>query len=386
VPILPSAGKRIHELLERLSSTAAAERESAVARLTLLGPRTLSHLPGFLARASHAGRLGALEVLERLGEGTGLGAILALTRDRHEDVARRAIEMAAAFPEPRTAAALTAVLASGSPGLRQAAARSLSRLHGLGLVEAVEPLLKVLFDGAEDESLRMEALEALSAIERRTLVPALKRLTGDRSPAVVRAAQALASRLGRAGAPPKEGTTVAPLETLVARLTSARTPSAEVPSLVAALVKRRSPALVPLLRRHLDEVGANAASTGAEAVARAKARVHLALGALDSRIALHDLRDLLRARPLYAAADLLAAAERVGDASLVPALAALAVDDGRFAEPVGNAFRAIVRREKLRRSSRVVKALRPGQRAALERHWPGSATAGTRGGRSRESD
>jgi HEAT repeat protein len=368
MPILPSAAKRIQDLLGRLESAAAAERDSAVAQLTLLGPRTLSHVPGFLARATPGGRLAILDVVERLGGKAGLPLVLGLVEDRHEEVARRAIEVAAAFPDPKAVQALSAVLSSGTPALHRAAAAGLSRLHGLGLVEAVDPLLRVVLAEDEDESLRLVALEVLSAIDRRTLRPALRRLAGDKSPALARAAAELQARLARPAAPASTdaSTPGATLATWLSRLTASRTPSADLPKVLAAIVAQRSPALVPLLRQRLDELGRDAEETGAEAVARAKARVHLALGALDSRIALHDLRDLLKARPLCAVHDLLTAARQVGDASLVPALAAVAADHPALAEPAGTALKEIARREGLRRTSRVIRTLRPGHRAAVE--------------------
>jgi HEAT repeat protein len=382
VPILPSAGRRIQELLGRLESTSAAERETAIARLTLLGPRTLPHLRDFLTRARKPGRLAALEVLERLGEIGGQDAVLPLTQDADEDVARRAMEVAATLPDPRAAEALRTVASSGSRSRRRAAALGLGHLHRLGVVEAVAPLLGRLLDGDEDEALRLEVLESLSSLDPRALLPALRALAKDRSPALVRAAAALPGRLAGARSPEPVASPEADIPTLLERLTSSHTSKVEVSATVEALVKGRSPALLPLLGRRLEALGAQASAPGGEAVARSKARLHLALGALGSRIALHDLREMLKARPLYAARDLLAAAEAVGDASLVPALAAIAADEPQLAPATAAAFLAIARREKLRRTSRVVKGLGTAHKAALEKLWP-AQRAGS-GGASRD--
>jgi HEAT repeat protein len=368
VPILPSAGKRIQELLGRTLSAVPAERESAVAQLTLLGPRTIPQVRDFLGKAPATGRLAALEVLERLGEARGLDAALPLTTDTHEEVAVRAIQVAAGFKEPRSAAALRAALSSGSSTRRRAAVKGLGQLHGLGVVEAVEPLLAVLLDSGDEEALRLDALESLSSLDRRTLLPALRRLAKDPSPALVRAAAALAEDASRAsrGAPPSSEP--ASTSTLLAHLTAPRTASAEITAILENLVQQRSPALLPLLARRLETVSAE--HREAETGARAKARLHLALAALGSRIALHDLRDMLKARPLHAARDLLAAAELVGDASLVPAIAVLAADEPRLAEATATAFRAIAARLKLRRTSRVIQGLRGEHKAALLALWP----------------
>jgi HEAT repeats len=374
VPILPSSGTRIHELLRRLESTLAAERESAVARLTLLGPRTIPHIQDFLKKAKAPPRLAALEVLEGLGDVRALPCVLNLTEDASEGVALRAIEIAATFPEPRAADALRAVLSSGSPSRRQAAAKSLGHLHRLGLVEAVLPLLGLLLDQGEEDSLRLGVLESLSSLDRRTLLPALETLSTDRSSVLVRAARDLMVRLSgvKSAKPAARAAPAAEADipTLLARLESARTSGAEVAAIVEALVKRRTPGLLPLLGRRIEALSTEGAASANESTARARARIHLTLGALGSRIALHDLREMLKTRPLYAARDLLAAADLVGDASLVPALAALAADEPRLVAAASTAFRAIARREKLRRTSRAVKALGPRHRAALESLWP----------------
>jgi hypothetical protein len=249
-------------------------------------------------------------------------------------------------------------------------------------VEAVEPLLRLLLDGDEEETLRLEALEALSSLDRRSLLPALETLAKDRSPAVVEAVGALAGRRSGAGrtedrSPAREGR----LSRELARLTAPGTPPSEVKAIVATLVTGRSPALLPLLRRRLEALSAPAAPSDAESTARAKARIHLALGALGSRIALHDLREMLRARPLYAAHDLLAATDLVGDASFVPALAALAANEPGLVAVAAPVCQTIVRREGLRRTSRVVTGLPPAHKAALESLWP--LQRGASGGTSR---
>jgi HEAT repeat protein len=383
VPILPSAGRRIQELLRLLESARAPERESAVARLTLLGPRTIAHLEGFLGDAKVTGRLAALELLERQGEPRGLACVLALTRDPHEDVARRAIEVATTFPEPRTAEALRFVLKSGSPPRRRAAVLGLGKLHGLGLVEAVEPLLRLVLDTDEEEVLRLDALESLSSLDRRALLPALQTLATDRSPAVARAAAGLSGRISGVKRAESVSVTGADISTLLAALVSPRTSPAKVSAVVDALVKRRSPALLALLGRRLEALEA-AADPGAEMTARSKARLHRALGALGSRLALHDLRQMLKARPLHAARDLLAAAGLVGDASLVPVLAALAADEPRLVESAATALQAIAHRERLRRTSRVVRALGPEHKAALLALWPPQRSASAGASRDRK--
>ena len=103
--------------------------------------------------------------------------------------------------------------------------------------------------------------------------------------------------------------------------------------------------------------------------ALAKGRVHVALAALDSRLALFDLREMLRARPVRALESLLEAAASVGDATVVPALVALAAESPALLEVCAGPFAAIARRTRMRRTSAVLKSIRPEHRVALRALW-----------------
>src|SRR5262249_58315394 len=83
-----------------------------------------------------------------------------------------------------------------------------------------------------------------------------------------------------------------------------------------------APGSIPPLLRALQRQAAppRGAATSANAVADVKARIHLALAALDSRVALYDLREMLLEPPSGATPVLLDAAARIGDNTLVPAL------------------------------------------------------------------
>jgi len=100
---------------------------------------------------------------------------------------------------------------------------------------------------------------------------------------------------------------------------------------------------------------------------RARAALHEALAALDSRAALYDLREALAARPGGVMPALLRAAGRIGDASVVPALARAVAEDETLLEPCVEALAKVAAREKLRRkpASRV----HPEHRAALDLLW-----------------
>lgn len=233
----------------------------------------------------------------------------------------------------RALPAFLAHLADPDPRVAGRAVEALGRLHADGAQEAFEPLVALLLDEERPEGLRLSALEALRALPPRDLRPLLGRVRQSPRRRLARAAAAL-----EGGEPPPED---------------------------------REPAIramtIPALHRALVRLGGE--GRGTVATASAKAQIHLTLARLDSRIALYDLREMLEARPVRAAGDLLDAAAGIGDKTLAPTIVALVRDEPGLLLPCAQAFDSIVRRESLRRDSAVFKKLGPEGRRALDRLW-----------------
>lgn len=243
MPIVPSRSKQIQELIAALSAPRAAERESAIARLTLLGERAVSPL----AQA----------------------------------------------------------LRSGASSQRTAAAEALLRIAAAGSALAGAALREALADPKTDAAVRLVALD-----------------------------------------------------------TAADPPGARAEALLASLPE--GPEAIPALHAMLGRL----ASEGDERRGGELAvRLHEALAARGSRIALYDLRERLEARPVRDAERLLKAANAVADASFVPTLARLATDVLPLVPACAKALGAIVRRESLKKSHRSVRAVRPEHRAVFESLW-----------------
>jgi hypothetical protein len=421
MPIVPSRTRQIQTLVTRLSSSDEVQRESAAARLVLLGERAVEPLLAALA-APGAQRVHVIGVLETLRARRVLPHLIALFGDADRAVARRAIEACAAFSEPAAVEALESALASPLAALRRAAAGSLVALHGSGFVEAMDPLLDSLLDEDEDDDVRVVALQVLASLDASGLRAILDRLRRSRSTAVKRraaeleratamtadSARSLAIDVRRFLEGPAAGTESAmavlvPHGSRAAELLAealVRQPAAgdqalrigralrrfpvevvdvlhralngtdaplPVRILAETLAHFRSPASIPILHRALERLGRG----GDPAVAEAKARIHLALATLGSRIALYDLRDMLEARPPRAALTLIQAASEIGDASLVPALAALATTEPDLYEPCASAFATIARRERLRRAHKALARVRAAHQPTLARFWDG---------------
>jgi hypothetical protein len=400
MPIVPSRSARIQDLLSGLSSASGRERDSSVARLTLIGERAVEPLVAFLPTAAPRARRAALEVLDRLGGGRALAAILAHVQDAEEAVALRALKLAGSHADPRSVPPLAEVLeGAGSPARRREAARSLARLQASGLVAALDPLVGRLVDETEEEPLRLAILDGLAALEpplaTPTLRPLVERLRQSAGPVLAARATSLAGSLdgglavrdtvdellgGLPASPlaPSDAdrigralwqAAVVPLCRLHEALDAAGEPNS-VRVLACALAAAGQEASIPALHRALGRLGSvRPRDKGDEGRLRARSDLHRALAALGSRIALFDLRESIEARPRAVMTALLGVAARVGDASLVPSLARAASEDPALQRPCADAFAAIVRRTRLRRTSTSLRAVRPAHRSALAAFW-----------------
>jgi hypothetical protein len=233
-------------------------------------------------------------------------------------------------------------------------------------VEALDPLAARLLDEREEAGLRVVILDSLLTqqppLAPRTLRPLLKRLASSSEPEVA------------ARARPTAGTAIE--DRLVEELVSPRLPAEATARTIAALARRGATAIPPL-QRALERLGP--LRRGADAASlRARAALHEALAALDSRLALYDLREAIEVHPPAVMPALLRAASRVGDASVAPALARAVAEDTATLDGCAGALAAIVAREKLRKTSTALKAVRPEHRSAFELLW-GRAKAVPRG-------
>jgi len=340
MPIVPSRSRQIQELVAALAASSAAERESAVARLRLLGARAALPLVRALQAGDPATRLGALRALERSDDPRARAAVIGAAADPDPSVARAALVLLAPRSDTAAAAAIARALRHADPSVRREAARGLLAAFAAGSVEATEALLTLLEDADADEALRLVALEAVARLPAR-----------DRG-----------SVLARLGTPPGE---------LGRRVAALRGEAPPETRLLAELSQQldaapEGAAGVPLLHAALRRLSAEAPDHAGWPL---RLRLHAALADRGSRIALYDLREMLEARPPRDAPALLLLAARIADATFVPALARLAHDAPASTGGCGDALHAIIRREGLKKSHRSVRAVRPEHRAVLDGLW-----------------
>src|SRR4051812_19415112 len=137
MPIQPSAASDVTRLLAELRSDDTLRRETAVARLAVIGPRAVS---GLLALAADRGlaadsRIAALRALESLADPRATPLVLTLVEDRDDELAGAAVGVLGTIAKgsgPRATAAfdrLTALALDRTAGVERRLA-ALAALDG----------------------------------------------------------------------------------------------------------------------------------------------------------------------------------------------------------------------------------------------------------------
>ncbi len=318
MPIRPSAGAEVRQLIEALGAADDVTRESAIARLAVIGPRALEHLLNDFPAATARVRAGMLRVFEATDDARVLPLVRASLADASASVQSTAIGV------------LRALAASEQPKVAR---------------DALDALVAVALDSERIAAVRLTAIEALRD-QPDVWQPLKAKLAGDPDPAIS----------GGAAAPP--ATPAGGWADAVA----GRLPAAPA-AVKRLLTSSRASARLTELQRLVDHIRAQE-HREADALVREEWRavrgaVHQELAARHSRLALYDLRDsLLGAERLPVA--FLAALEEIGDATCLEPLAA-AYDassrssDAWWREHVAVAFRAIFHREGLTRRHAAVK-------------------------------
>ena len=343
MPITRSSAPDVARLIDELSSPDDLRRETALARLSVIGTRAVSPL---LALAADTGRqvicrISALLALEAIGDSRGLAVARSCAVDPDDRVGVVAI-------------GLLAKLARGS---------------GSGATRAFDQLTAITLETGASVERRLAALTALSGPagaalsprDARVLAPIYDALKTDPS-----------SRI-RARVTRREAGATQSIESLV----DAGGPGLpDDPAVAVAIVRDDGPsARVTVLRRAIDAVRERereATAAAREQWFGVRGVLHQQLATRDSRLAVFDLRESFASAERPLPAGFVAAAAAVGDATCLEPIAAawLRGSDPWWRDHLSEAFRAIVRREGLTRRHPVLKKI-------LEK-WPAAgALVGT---------
>jgi HEAT repeat protein len=327
VAIRSSASQEVKRLVADLTAEGpdqSTRRDAAIARLTIIGTRAVRQLLEAVAAKpappQHAALLLALE----------------------------------AIPDPRAVEPVLNGLTASDSAVRLAAAKASRGLLALPQGTTVlDRLTAIALDRNEPGDLRAATLEALAQLPSRTVKPVLDRLKDDPSP-VVRAA------LRREGAAVEE-----PLAELE-EASDGWLP--RDPRAVMQIVSRTAnEAPLSTLHRLVERVGSKE-SEGRRSRRREwlaiRGALHLALARRGSKVALYDLREAIEQATEPLPPDFVEAISLVGDTTTLEPLAAAYVqsesmeDNEAWRRALGEAFRAVVAREKVTGRHSAIKRVR----------------------------
>jgi hypothetical protein len=303
--IRSSSARQVDALIEHLRDGSPVQRETAIARLRVIGARAVARLVALaLGAGPDVARAAALKALEGIDEPRARDAALVLLNDESAAVAAAAV------------GAMRPWIASDT--------RVLDAITALAL------------DKVRPPAARLAALDALADLPRRTIQPVLHQVGTEDA--------ALAARVSgerRSGALDQPS---GAREWISRR--GATAPLSEIHAMIARIRERERDE--PSARRRQEWQVARAAA-------------HLALAQRDSRVALYDLREAFDAATSALPLDVLNAAALIGDATCLEPMArawAGAGGDLWWKDRLSETARAIVAREKLTARSAVIKRLR----------------------------
>jgi hypothetical protein len=331
VAIRASSSRQIDALIGDLGAASAVTRETAIARLTLLGARAVERLIAIAADGGDSEtRIGAWRTLEAIGDARALPPALAA-------LARRDLE-------PAVAAAAARV-----------AGQHVRGAHGAA---AVDRLAEVLLDRSRHETVRLAALRGLRDLDRSTIAPILTSLIDDANQTIRTEAS-----VGRPAAPRDDDDPAAMIVNAAEGILAD-----DAPTLRDALKRSESSVTPMLLHKLIDRMREREGSEPTEVRDQwrlTRAAAHVALAQRGSRVALYDLRESLEATTTPLPVEFLTALTLVGDASCVEAIAAAytKAKDAWWRKKLAAVFRDVVAREKLTRRHAALKR--------IEKRWPG---------------
>jgi hypothetical protein len=329
VPIRKSSAASIDALVADLASESAVTRETAIARLTVIGPRAVDSLVAMVGQPakSSAARLAALRALEALGDARALDAALLASGDADPGVAAGAVAVARVFLKGRRGPAV------------------LDRLTSIAL------------DRARPESVRLAAVAAVADLKASTVKPLWDALGRDPSPAI---------RKGLTGGRGDPVTEVSTSDQLNTAAQSGLPEDSEVLRRLLAAAGADAPlaTIHRIIERLRDREAAAPPAIRADWT-RTRGAAHVALARRSSRLGLYDLREALEATREPLPVEFLAALSMAGDTSCLEAIAAAhaRATDEWWRQHLEDAFKAIVAREGLTRRHAVIRK--------IEKRWGG---------------
>ena len=414
----------IPELIRRLGDPNPVRVDAAKARLSVIGARAVEALVESLDADRDPARVHAVQLLALIQDPRGREPIKALLFDAAPEVCAQAARALARFPTADSVAAVERLLRRApGPDVRIAALEALIELYVGGQESALAPVLTVLLDPCEETDLRRAAtalLPRLPGSERRTL---RRRLEKDPVPEIATARPVAHGAAGGDGEPDTErlladlasddygtwdravhrltGRGAAVVEPLVAEMRR-RSQDPEYGTRAGMVLKAmgprrgrrvaelldavREPLPLSILVEVIGSYGVHAMTyrladviealaerrnspgpgDSADLLERVRAKAHLELARIGSRVAIQDLREALGDGRRRIELETVAAVELVGKRDeLLDLLRAWRHEDPFMRNRIADAVRTVMRRERIRRNSVALRSLGEEHRATI---------------------
>lgn len=433
----------ISALVRRLRSRDRSRADEARARLAILGAPAVEPLIEALEADDHRVRVRAMGVLALIQDRRGCAPLMAMLLDRDTRTREVAARCLGRFPAPEASCSLERLLATERQlAVRVAAVRSLLEHYRAGLESAVRRPVEILLDAREHPRVRGAALTLLPLLRRTDRRALLLKLRKDGSAEIRRCADELEA--GAGSPPPRARRTLENLldalraddyevwNDAVHALASMGAPAARrlleemerrahdpeyclragitlkalgrrhAELFAEALDRMHEPLplqvlvevagavgekwLVYRLKGLIDRLAAEEASfparDGFEPMRRVRAKAHLELARVGSRVAIEDLRKAIADPDRRVDLELIAALGLVGKREEIADLLRAYGREDRFTrERIRAAVRAIMKRERVRRNDTMFRLLGAGERRALEAIFGTRAARGSPNGR-----
>lgn len=433
----------VPELVRRLGSRQPKQVDRARARLSIIGSHSVAALVEALEGDNNRVRSHAMPLLALIQDPRGREALVAMLLDRDPRMREIAARCLARFSSLDAVAALERLLKRERVReVRIAAIHGLLELYESGQDPAIRRLLEVLLDPKEDAKLRLASMALLPLLRPSARRGLLRRLRQDDVEEIARRAEEFTEEEDEAPAPRDRST----IDGLLRELASndyavwnealhrlAVTGPAASEAIVAemrrragdpeyctragmalkALGARRVRGLAdaldavdePLPLQVLVEVAgtigekpliyrlknviervaprSDGASTSRfDTMQRVRAKAHLELARIGSRVAIQDLQSILADAERRVPLEALTAIERIGKKDEIPLLLKAYLREDPFTRRrIAVVVRAILRRERIRRNSVAFRALPTELRRTLESILARTARNGRRGRR-----
>jgi hypothetical protein len=328
VVIKASSAAEIRTLIDALVAPGRSNqvhREAAIARLTVIGPRAVAKLiEAYGVTADRAARIAILRALEGIGDHRAL------------PVARQAVLDGAGGD---VALAAVGVLRS-----------LLTSPHERSAATALDTLVSVTLDRAQDRRLRQAGFDALQEMPASVRVRVAEALGADSESTVNRTGGDRDTEEVRAGAVWDD---------------AANGQLPESPEVLREIVPARAPR-TPLntLRKMIDAARTrerDAAAADKERWRALRGSLHQSLALRGSRVALYDLRESIEESQGEVPASFVSAIQVLGDRTCLEPLAALwervGAKDAHGRHQISAAFQAVAKREKAGKRDALMKRI-----------------------------